>query len=144
VKFNNFFNKRQWAGACARIARLIRYTSPHMLLIRPDQLQAFRTSRIGIFEDAMVQHVCSYYPEESAAMGDQQQVRALLRRTIEHGRSFGFTTEKDLAALINLTVVYGERFEDLLPDADVKEILQDADLSPATRIKLILDLLPDD
>jgi hypothetical protein len=48
-----------------------------------------------------------------------------------------------MAALIDLTVVYGERFEDTAGDPEIREILHDREISPKARIDLVLDLLPE-
>jgi hypothetical protein len=90
-----------------------------------------------------VDHVLAQYPEEAANLQTPEAVLALIRRTISHGQSLGFSKERDLAALVDLTVVYGERFEDTLGEPEILDILQDREISPRTRIELVLELMPE-
>lgn len=114
-----------------------------MLQIRAKQLEVFRQTRMREFEKRMADHVIGQYPQESALLNGRAGVLALIRRTIAHGFSLGFSTERDLAALIDLTVVYGERFEDSVPDSEIREVLHDREISPSSRVELVLELMPE-
>ena len=115
-----------------------------MLRIRSEQLDAFRLAKIGEFETRMLRHVESNYKKEFAALGGAEPVLELIRRTIAHGQHLGFTAMRDIAALIDLTVVYGERFEDHTEDPAIRDILHDPEITPSSRIELVLRELPDD
>ena len=113
-----------------------------MLQIRAQQMAHMRDARIREFQMRMVQHFVTQYPE-AAALQSREAILALIERTIAHGQAIGFSTERDLAALINLTVVYGERFEETIGDPEIREILHDRDISAKARIDLVLDLMPE-
>jgi hypothetical protein len=114
-----------------------------MLQIRAQQMAHMRDARIREFQMRMLKHVVTQYPEEAAALQSREAILALIERTIAHGQAIGFSTERDLAALINLTVVYGERFEETIDDPEIREILHDRDISAKARIDLVLDLMPE-
>jgi hypothetical protein len=113
-----------------------------MFQIRSEQMAGLRQARLREFEARLVAHVNSQFPDEASVLETTGGVLALVRRTIAHGQSLGISTERDLAALINLTVVYGEKFEDTVADPDVREVLHDAEMAPRTRLDLILEMLP--
>jgi hypothetical protein len=111
--------------------------------IRAQQVALLREARIREFQTRMVNHVFTQYPEEAAQLGSRDAVLALINRTVAHGQTLGFTTERDLAALIDLTVVYGERFEEAIGDPEILEILHDQEISASSRVELVLELLPE-
>jgi hypothetical protein len=114
-----------------------------MLQIRAEQMERLREARIREFEMRIVDHVFSQYPDEAARLQSREAVLALIRRTVAHGQALEFSAERDLAALIDLTIVYGEKFEETLGDPEILDILRDKEISAAARIDLVLQLLPE-
>lgn len=115
-----------------------------MLTIRPEQMAVFRDDGIRRFEDTMLRHVAAHYPDEADALGGPDAILDMIRRTITYGRTLGFTIERDFAALIDLTVAYGEPFDQRIGDPDISEVLHDQEISPRTRVELIVEMLPED
>jgi hypothetical protein len=107
-------------------------------------MAVFRETAVRRFESAMARHVLSHYPSDAESLGRPEAVLAMIRRTIDYGRTLGFETERDLAALINLTAAYGEPFEEKVGDADIVDVLRDREIVPSSRIELVLQMLPED
>src|SRR5579883_1155710 len=112
-----------------------------MFTIRTEQLDRLAQARLRDFELRMVNHAKKQYPEETAAIGDDAAVLELIQRTIAHGRTLGIVTERDVAALIGLSVLYGEKFEETAEDPDIAATLRDLEISPKSRLELVLGML---
>jgi hypothetical protein len=113
--------------------------------IRQQQLDMFQANDNAAFENKMVAHIASCYPEENAALvgkGGETAVRKLVRQTVERGRNYNITTEQAVGGLIDLTVVFGKDFE-MTPDMSwTREILTDDSLTGRGKIEMIFQLLP--
>lgn len=98
-----------------------------MLILRAEQMVAFRKKALERFERQMVSHLNRYLPKKSTALGKEGLGR-LVREGMERARTHGFTLEYDMSRYIALMLLLGRRF-DTDPELPwAKKILADEDL----------------
>jgi hypothetical protein len=81
-----------------------------MLVIRDEQIAAFRAHKLKRFEDAMVKHIAAGFPEKYQKWGEPK-TRDFIRRGVETGHQNGITGGGPLVGLIELMFQFGARFE---------------------------------
>jgi hypothetical protein len=107
-----------------------------MLTIRKEQMAAIGDGELKRFEQRMVRHIATEYPEKYQKLGEPKTL-SLVREGIETGGQNGIKSAGPVAALIELMVEFGERFE-LSPDqAWAHEILAHETLPGGVKIELI-------
>lgn len=118
------------------------------LTINEEQMAAFEEYSARSFEKRMIAHLAEELPEEYEALShggtDTEAVPALIRGAVERGREYGIVSEEAVAGYIDLSVVYGQGFEDQEEYAWAKEILADPEFDDTTRIQFVLDEMPED
>jgi hypothetical protein len=115
--------------------------------IREEQWSRFQAHAAASFEERMIHHIGTAYPEENAALmarGGLAAVRKLVQDTIVRARSYNITMESPVAGLIDLTMVYGQNFELTDKMSWTKKILTDNNLAGSSKIAMIFELLPGD
>jgi hypothetical protein len=80
-----------------------------MLVIRQEQLEAFRNQALANFEDEMVAHGTQFSPRLCALLGDKQ-TRVAVRRALMRAGSFGFTNRGPLRLFTELAFLFGSGF----------------------------------
>ncbi|MES2163573.1 MAG: hypothetical protein V4476_20640 [Pseudomonadota bacterium] len=80
------------------------------LIIRNEQLETFRLLARKRFEDDMVAHVRTSYPDQYGPWGDAG-TRELVRGAVRKGAALGITARGAVAVLIELMVEVGREFE---------------------------------
>lgn len=108
-----------------------------MFVLRGEHLAAFATAARETFEDRMIAHLHSRYPEESQAMGPEP-LRARVRDGVARAERYGFRSERDLAAFIRLTFALGPDFDTGGPTGWAGPILADETTSPRQRIERLV------
>jgi hypothetical protein len=106
-----------------------------MLVIRDSQMNAFVARFLEEFEDRRVREIEERFPSRYAALGEAG-TRALIRAAIQKSRHLGIHGEEDVENLIDLTVVYGESFDQNEEFAFEAEPLRDEELPADARVSL--------
>ena len=118
-----------------------------MLVIRTAQTKAFEDASYRDFIHRMTKHLLETFPDESTQLSQEAGPAAIpsfIEETIQLGRRWGLTSERAVAGLLNLTMVYGRNFE-LGPEMDwTIDILEDAEMDGQAKIDLIFRLLPEE
>lgn len=81
-----------------------------MLMIRNDQMKAFREYMLKQFEDLQVTHLNKHFPEDCQALGEPG-VREAIRYGIERAKSYDILIEYDVSRYINLMFGFGRDFD---------------------------------
>lgn len=81
-----------------------------MLVIRREQLEAFRRYMSGQFEDRMVAHLKRYFPDRCAPLSDEE-VRESIRYGVERADAYEICIEQDVSRYINLMYILGRDFD---------------------------------
>jgi hypothetical protein len=105
-----------------------------MLVLREQQLQAFRKVAVERFEERLLAHVEKHFTAQSRRLG-RAQMLVVIRHSLERGAVHGFTTERDACLYLSLTLRLGGFF-DIDPQLPwAAAILSDPALSdPSLRI----------
>lgn len=81
-----------------------------MLVIRPDQMEAFLQAALQGFEDEMVVHSQDFAPELSDVIGESQ-LRLAVCAAITRANSYGFTNRGSIRLFIEMTFLFGSHFD---------------------------------
>lgn len=112
-----------------------------MLTIRHEVLAAFAVQAEADFVEKMVRLLRHCFPDATAAL-DAQGADALaehVRGELSNARSYGLATERDIAAYINLSMVYGAGYARQAPYGWMRALLQDPDVPhPSARMRRLL------
>ncbi|MGH9351142.1 MAG: hypothetical protein ACRD2G_03110 [Terriglobia bacterium] len=107
-----------------------------MLIIRKEQMAAFAGDGRKRFERRMMEYIASEYPEKYKKLGETK-AKELVLKGIEAGRRNGIGSEGTVAALVELMLEFGERFE-LSPDPSwAQEILAHDTLPGGVKVEII-------
>jgi len=98
-----------------------------MLVIRSEQMQAFSEQMLKRFEDRMAGYLAERFPDACAAK-DEPAVRESIQKGIERSRSYGVTTEYDIARYIELMYLFSEDFDTSIKTPWARPILENPDL----------------
>jgi len=81
-----------------------------MMTIRKEQKQAFVERELKDFEDRMVEHLVSVFPDSCEALGDPA-VRRLIREGIARAARYGIESERGVCIYIDAMFAYGRGFD---------------------------------
>ena len=81
-----------------------------MLRIRRAQMKALKRDSIRPFVERMVVHLGTFFPEESAAVGEER-VRAVIRYGIDRAEHYGIVNNYDVCRYLNLMFTFGHDFD---------------------------------
>lgn len=104
-----------------------------MIVIRQEQMQAFKQSLQQDFENNMLAHVEDCFPQKSRAIG-QVEVLRLIRAGIERAEHYGLVEQPDVAQFIDVLFTLGPSFDTNPLFPWVNRILNSPDC-PANRIR---------
>ena len=113
-----------------------------MLIIRREQVEAFRRAAAQRFERDLAADLRRNYPAPSSRIDDEGMIR-LIRDAEKRGASYGITTERDIATLAELDFNFGAPFERQKSCEWAVPLLADQSLTPGSRLALIMDRLPE-
>jgi hypothetical protein len=81
-----------------------------MLMIRKEQIDAFRRPAIQDFENRMIEHIAKFFPKQFAEFGEQK-MRLTIQYGIKRAESYGIVAERDVCKYVNLMVACGRDFD---------------------------------
>jgi len=115
------------------------------MIIRRDQIRAFEAYMKASFEDRMVAHIKSAYPdryEEYTRGGDGDAgVRRVIQRAVDRAIALGARREGSIQQLLEIMVETSPDFESDPAMAWARQILEDQMLAGGTRILLAREKL---
>jgi len=104
-----------------------------MLTLRQEQIDALAKAAEKQFEDRVLAHLQRVWATECQAVGESR-IRQSIREAIERGKALGFVSEYDLVRFIDLFYLLGRKFETNPRAQWAADILNQAELSPATKL----------
>jgi hypothetical protein len=110
-----------------------------MLVIRKQQIQRF----IATDEKELAAEVAKSIRQvngERVAPYDEAQLQKMVKIGIARARANKLTGAEDIAAFVAVMFAVAPRFDE---QKDIRQILDNKDISPEARFKLIFDLAPD-
>lgn len=117
-----------------------------MLRIRPDELAAFDARMPGTtdrqFLMTLDQDVREEYPEKTWDLAPDQLAQ-IIHGAIVNGRRYGLESERELAAFVKFSFIFGFTFPEEPDHAWAKAILTDVSLAPGTKASTIQAVLDD-
>jgi len=81
-----------------------------VLYIRSSQIKTFREQLRRRFEERMVRHLHTYFPEQCAALGDEG-TREAIGHGIDRAQAHGIVTERDVCRYLNVMFTFGRDFD---------------------------------
>lgn len=78
--------------------------------IRPEQMQALADERRARFEEEVLTHLESAYPEELWTR-TKDEVRERVRRAVDKALAYSIRTERDVTSFVDITFELGEEFD---------------------------------
>jgi len=103
-----------------------------MLVIRPEQMEAFAAYKRRQFETRIAAQLREDYPEETAASSDEE-LMAFVAKQIDRARNHGIVRTEDVAIFVDRAAWYGDGWDERLDWA--RKILTDHELDGAARIE---------
>lgn len=82
-----------------------------MLVMRASQMQAFEKIAVQRFEEGLLEHVRTFFPEHAAALGETA-LRRVLRYGLQRAESRGLRSERGVYLYLALMFLLGSGFED--------------------------------
>ena len=82
-----------------------------MLVMRASQMQAFEKIAVQRFEEGLLEHVRTFFPEHAAALGETA-LRRVLRYGLQRAESRGLRGERGVYLYVALMFLLGSGFED--------------------------------
>ena len=104
-----------------------------MLVIRTEQLEAFRRIILDRFEDTVFEKLKKYWPKIVASKGEEA-IRQFIRKGRRRAERYGIVTEYDVTRYINVMFALGHGFDrdDQYPWA--RELLEYPNVNPTVRM----------
>ncbi|MCB2263704.1 MAG: hypothetical protein LGR52_12340 [Candidatus Thiosymbion ectosymbiont of Robbea hypermnestra] len=81
-----------------------------MILIRKDQLEAFRQTALHRFEEELVAHSRDFAPELSKIIGEER-LRSAIRAAMTRANRYGFTNRGPLRLFVEMMFLFGSAFD---------------------------------
>jgi hypothetical protein len=111
-----------------------------MLTIRKEQMAAFERHLVARFETRLRRHSRSEFKAQTDGM-TEEQLGAFIASSLQRGRSYGLTTERELTLFVDLLFLNSLNF-DLAPERKwARTILVNPDLEGETKLSLIYQRL---
>ncbi|MFZ4790700.1 MAG: hypothetical protein ACOYMW_07395 [Candidatus Competibacteraceae bacterium] len=82
-----------------------------MLVIRKAQMEAFEKIAVRRFEDGLLDHLRTFFPDHTAVLGDQQLVR-VIRYGLQRAQSRNVQTERGVYRYLALMFMLGSLFDE--------------------------------
>ena len=81
-----------------------------MLSIRPEQMAAFEQAALKRFEDEMLAHIKTYFPNHWRIIGEAQ-LRKVIQYSVSQAEQYGLTTQREVCLYLNLMLLLGSDFD---------------------------------
>jgi len=107
-----------------------------MLVIRKEQMAALQKVMEKRFEDWLVSHLRTDYPEETADL-DDNAIRERIRYGIARAEGYGIQDDRHIVGYVELMFEIGVDFEDMPDMLWARQILDDPDIIGTEKIPLI-------
>lgn len=108
-----------------------------MLIIRKEQMDIFEDNMIKHFEDRLVAHVNSHFPDKSRELGDEH-LRTMINNGVQRAKIYKVLFERDIAKYVHLVFAFHEDFDKDPELPWAAQILNDDTLvGPSTRMECL-------
>lgn len=107
-----------------------------MLIIRKEQMEAFRNSREMEFENRVVAYLKKEFAEQCSQLSDEA-IRDSVKTAMLKRKEYRFETEETIILYLNLMYLLGFDFDKNAQHEWVQETLTDYDLPSRTRLVLL-------
>jgi len=107
-----------------------------MLTIRKEQMDAFSQAMLKQFENQMVIHLNSNFPNETKEISEGE-LRTFIQEGIEQAEQYQITLEDDVRRYLEFIVMYGQNFDTNPDTAWTCEILHTKELDGTAKMDLI-------
>jgi hypothetical protein len=107
-----------------------------MFVIRNEQMEAFRAAFIGEFENRMLRHLRSVFPDQTLSINDQR-LHELIRSGIDNSKKYGMKMEGDIRRYLECSVSYGWDYDTDPNFRWAGEILHDEGMDGETKMDII-------
>jgi hypothetical protein len=97
--------------------------SPIMLKIRPEQMEEMSEYMLHQFEERMVEHLHSAFPDQTEEL-KKTDLQAIIRTGVDKAESYDVTDEVDVERYLECIVQYGTEFDTDVGTAWAGEILR--------------------
>jgi hypothetical protein len=112
-----------------------------LVILRNEQLRLMGAALFDQYFEQVMAHLHEIFPLRLRAMGDEA-ARALAKRGLERGRSYGLTRERNLTLFVDLFFALGARWEESQGARWLRDLLADRSRSEDARIWLVYRRLP--
>lgn len=99
-----------------------------MITIRQEQIEALRIPLIQQFCQELLEHVKIKFVEETEGKSDMELIEHI-RQALKRAEVYGLKAERDLYMYINVSMLYGPRFDQQEVTAWTRDYLLDEDVS---------------
>jgi hypothetical protein len=103
-----------------------------MLVIRGEQMQAFRTQMLEQFVERLTPMFIALWPKQTSQLGTGY--RRFIVASVDRAISYGIDTESSVGRFVNLCLVWGAEFEMRPEHAWALRILKDSSLRGAIKV----------
>jgi hypothetical protein len=112
-----------------------------LVILRDEQLRQIGAALFDRYFEQVMAHLREVFPLRLRAMGDDA-ARALARHSLERGRWYGLTRERNLTLFVDLFFALGSRWEESEGAQWLRDLLQDRSRSEDARMWLVYRRLP--
>ena len=109
-----------------------------MLKIRPEQMEEMSEYMLRQFEDRMVIHLRSAFPDQTKEM-TEPDLRAMIQAGIDRANGYDITDENDVIRFLEYLCQYGPDFGESSETSWANRFLGDENLSGTTKMDDIDD-----
>ncbi len=111
-----------------------------MLIIRNEQLEAFRQYALAQFINDMSEYLRAAYPRKTAALSEAE-LQSEIKAGIEHAAKYNARLQYDVQQFLSLRMEFGPNFDSQrnFRSARMAEILNDEDLSATEKMDALSD-----
>ena len=118
-------------------AELKRYTDEPWLRLNAEQLDTLSGAKQTLFEERLLEHLLSHFPDDLAHLDDAQR-RQLVRRARDSAAQHGYSSADEVARWSSLLLICGSDFPQAPEHARYRELLAQPGRLPAERLDDLL------
>ena len=107
-----------------------------MLIIGKDQMEMFSKNMLIRFEDRMVAHLQTTFPDQMKDMSEPD-LRVTIQAGIDSAAQYGVTTEDDVPRYLEYMVTYGSDFDTNPKTSWAGEILRTESIDGSVKMDLL-------
>lgn len=113
-----------------------------MLIIKKEQMEIFKTLLTQEFENKMLHHLSSVFPEQTIDLDDKELLQ-LIQTGINKSKKYAIEMESDICRYLESSVLHGWDFDENPNTAWAGEILQDQSISAREKMDKIAQVETD-